>query len=167
MYLYSNGITQGSFNISLHNLSLEWIIDIQTQNSNLRLSLYIHIGLCKHIEKELPWSVMLNEIYSGNTWFCRPKTILEYSRLTTETRNWTNAVAKRSLYVAHHCTKLPTNYILIANKNWDRFEHLSGWFLIGSLFEEMKIQFFTSKFWTVCFHLIIGLGLFLKLYVAK
>ena len=32
---------------------------LNSKNSNLRLSLYIHNGLCEHIEKELPWSVML------------------------------------------------------------------------------------------------------------
>ena len=29
------------------------------KNSLLRLSLYIHTGLCEHIEKELSWSVMI------------------------------------------------------------------------------------------------------------
>ena len=50
----------------------------------MRLSLYIHT---------------YNEIYSDNSWFRRTKTILEYSRLTTETGNWTHAVTKRLLHV--------------------------------------------------------------------
>ena len=51
-----------------HHHICDWVIyvygDISTRiiitpNSNLRLSLYIHTGLCEHVEKEWPWSVML------------------------------------------------------------------------------------------------------------
>ena len=71
------------------------------KKSNLRLSLYIHTGLC-----ELSWSAMLITRI-----FCRPNAILEYSGLTTETENWTHTVTERPLHVhgAQQCTKLPTN----------------------------------------------------------
>ena len=66
--------------------------------SLLRLSLYIST-LCEHIEKELPYRVML---ISRFTWatpsiFCL-KIILEYSGITAETGNWIHAVAKRPLH---------------------------------------------------------------------
>ena len=65
-----------------------------------QLKIKFTFDLCKHTEKELPWSVMLyNKIYSGNYYFCRPKTILQYSGLTTKTGNWTHGVVKRQLYV--------------------------------------------------------------------
>ena len=65
-----------------------WNMDItgfqlqhRPQTQNLRLSLYIHTGLCEHIEKEPSWSVMFTTRSTRVTLISFNYIILSYSYL--------------------------------------------------------------------------------------
>ena len=100
---------------------LGWRIIVETMSKlkkQLKLAfvpIYSHWLMWTHREGAVLKLNAYNEIYSGNSYFCQLKTILEYSGLTTDIEIWTHAVetpASRptALTTIPNCRLVPINY---------------------------------------------------------